>query len=150
NAWNQYRDKTHAGTMTLADAVTGLWIIEHLLRPLSSQLPKFDLVHSSMNGLSMLVAMAAKWRHGTPIVMSEHGIYLRERYIDEATASMSHPVRTLVLSFHRQLASAGYLLVDALAPHAVHNRRWETRFGVDPKRFWTVYNGVEPTLFPAH
>ena len=25
--------------------------------------------------------MAAKWRYGTPVVMSEHGIYLRERYL---------------------------------------------------------------------
>ena len=40
-----------------------------------------DMCHAVSNGLSTLVAMAAKWRYGTPLVMSEHGIYLRERYI---------------------------------------------------------------------
>jgi glycosyltransferase involved in cell wall biosynthesis len=101
-----------------------------------------------MNGLSMLVAMVAKWRHRTPVVMSEHGMYLRERYLDGSWAATSYPVKVLVLGFHRQLAGAGYLVADALAPHARHNRRWQLRGGADPRRVWSVHNGVEPADFP--
>lgn len=147
-AWREYRDADHAGVMTLADAVNALWLIEHLLRPLSASAPQADLVHSSMNGLSMLVAMTAKWRDGTPIVLTEHGVYLRERYLDQVSKTMPYAVRTLLLCFHRQLACAGYLIADALAPHARHNRRWQIAAGADSRRIWTVYNGVEPTEFP--
>ena len=134
--------------MTLADAVNALSLVEHLLRPLSAEPPKVDLVHSSMNGLSMLVAMAAKWRYGTPVVMSEHGMYLRERYLDRLGDDLSHPVKVLVLGFHRQLANAGYVVADALAPHAGLNRRWQLRGGADAVRIRQVHNGVEPADFP--
>jgi glycosyltransferase involved in cell wall biosynthesis len=108
-----------------------------------------DIVHASMNGLSMLVAMAAKWRYGTPVVMSEQGIYLRERYLaylDEKTTPWA--VRVLMLSFFRSLAGASYLISDALAPHSSYNRRWQLQNGADPDRMWTMYNGVHLEDFP--
>ncbi|MEH0843446.1 GT4 family glycosyltransferase PelF [Micromonospora sp. CPCC 205711] len=135
--------------ITLADCVTALALIEHMLRPLSVEPVRADLVHSSMNGLCMLVGMTAKWRYDTPVVMSEHGMYLRERYLDLLGSDDSYPVKVLVLGFHRQLARAAYLVVDALAPHGGYNRRWQLRNGADPERTWTVYNGVDPDEFPA-
>lgn len=135
--------------ITLGESVTALSLIEHMLRPLSAEPVRADLVHSSMNGLSMLVGMAAKWRYGTPVVMSEHGMYLRERYLDLLGSDEPHPVKVLVLGFHRQLARTAYLTVDALAPHGGYNRRWQLRNGADPERTWTVYNGVDPDEFPA-
>jgi glycosyltransferase involved in cell wall biosynthesis len=143
-AWQERRPSE---PMFLADAADALRLIEHFLRPLSVPLPEVDLVHSSMNGLSMLVAMLAKWRYGTPVVMSEHGMYLRERYLDHLSGGVPHPVKVLVLGFHRQLACAGYLLADALAPHAGRNRVWQLRVGADARRIRSVHNGVEAAHF---
>src|SRR3954451_23584705 len=81
DAWREIRIDETAPAPTVADAVQATWLIEHMLRPLSAPVVEADIIHCSMNGLSTLVAMAAKWANGTPIVMSEHGIYLRERYI---------------------------------------------------------------------
>jgi glycosyltransferase involved in cell wall biosynthesis len=134
--------------LTLADAAEAAWLIEHMLRPLSVPAVRADVVHSSMNGLSMLVAMTAKWCHGTPVLLSEHGIYLRERYIAYLNENASHAVKVLVLSFFRSLAGAAYLIADGLAPHSSYNRRWQLRNGADPDRMWTMYNGVEPEEFP--
>ena len=72
-----------------------------MLRPLSAEPVKADIVHASMNGLCMLVAMAAKWRYGTPVVMSEHGIYLRERYLSYLDDNAPHAVKVVILSFFR-------------------------------------------------
>jgi polysaccharide biosynthesis protein PelF len=141
-------DAIQAEGLTLADAVEAAWLIEHMLRPLSVPPVEADIVHASMNGLCMLVAMAAKWRYGTPVVMSEHGIYLRERYLSYLHGGVPHAVKVLVLSFLRTLAGAGYLVADALAPHSVYNRRWQLQNGADPQRMWTMYNGVEPDQFP--
>jgi polysaccharide biosynthesis protein PelF len=130
--------------LTLADALQAAWLLEHMLRPLWTDpvSADTDLVHASMGGLSMLVAMAAKWRHGTPVVLSEHGIYLRERYLSYINDSSRHAVKVLVLSFFRALAGAGYLMADIIAPHSSYNRRWELQHGADPQRMWTMYNGV--------
>jgi glycosyltransferase involved in cell wall biosynthesis len=138
-----------AGSPSVADALQAAWLLEHMLRPLSAPVVEADIVHCSMNGLSTLVAMTAKWRYGTPLVMSEHGIYLRERYISYLHDDASHAVRVMALSFFRSLAGAAYVIADVLAPHSAYNRRWQLHNGADPDRMWTMYNGVEPAEFPA-
>ncbi|GID93768.1 GT4 family glycosyltransferase PelF [Amorphoplanes digitatis] len=149
DAWRDLRVDEMGPAPTVADAVEAAWLIEHMLRPLSAAPVKADIVHASMNGLATLVGMTSKWKHGTPLVMSEHGIYLRERYIANLHDDASHPVRVLVLSFFRSLAGAAYLITDVLAPHSMYNRRWQLHNGADPDRMWTMYNGVEPKEFPA-
>ncbi|GIF23885.1 glycosyltransferase involved in cell wall biosynthesis [Actinoplanes tereljensis] len=149
DAWRDLRVDQNGPAPTVADAIQAGWLIEHMLRPLSAPVVEADIVHCSMNGLSTLPAMTAKWRHGTPLVMSEHGIYLRERYIAYLTDDASHAVRVLALSFFRSLAGAAYLITDVLAPHSAYNRRWQLHNGADPERMWTMYNGVEPADFPA-
>jgi polysaccharide biosynthesis protein PelF len=149
DAWRELRVEQTAPAPTVADAIEALWLIEHMLRPLSAPAVEADIVHCSMNGLSTLVAMTAKWRYGTPLVMSEHGIYLRERYISYLHDDASHAVRVLALSFFRSLAGAAYLITDVLAPHSAYNRRWQLHNGADADRMWTMYNGVEPDEFPA-
>ncbi len=151
-----YRDPGRAvgrapvtGGLTLADATQAAWLIEHMLRPLAAAPVRADVVHAAMNGLSTLVGMATKWRDGTPLLLSEHGIYLRERYISFLEEDTPHPVKVLVLSFFRSLAGAAYLMSDALAPHSAYNRRWQLRNGAAPQRMWTMYNGVSPESFPT-
>jgi glycosyltransferase involved in cell wall biosynthesis len=144
DAWHDiYGDE-----LTLAHALEATWLIEHMLRPLTTEPVKADIVHASMNGLCMLVAMAAKWRYGTPVVMSEHGIYLRERYLSYLGDNAPHAVKVVILSFFRSLAGAGYLIADALAPHSSYNRRWQLQNGANPERIWVMYNGVPPDEFP--
>jgi polysaccharide biosynthesis protein PelF len=134
--------------LSLGGALEVAFLLEHMLRPLFAEPVRADIVHSSMNGLSMLVAMSAKWAYGTPVVMSEHGIYLRERYLSYIHEDAPHAVKVLILSFFRLLAGGGYLVADALAPHSSYNRRWQLQNGASPDRMWTMYNGVSPERFP--
>jgi glycosyltransferase involved in cell wall biosynthesis len=144
DAW--YWNRTDG--LTLADAITAGDLMGHMLRPLSGPPLRTDLTHVAMNGLSMLVAMAAKWRYGTPIVLSEHGVYLRERYLQYVDEPVSHAVRVLLLSFFRRLAGAAYVAADRIAPHSTYNRRWQLHNGADPGRIRVMYNGVDPEDFP--
>ncbi|MER7008986.1 GT4 family glycosyltransferase PelF [Dactylosporangium sp. NPDC000555] len=134
--------------LTLADAAQAATLIGHMLRPLAVPPVRADVVHCAMNGLSTLVGMTAKWAHDTPLLISEHGVYLRERYLEQAKGDLPHAVAVLLLGFQRGLAGAAYHLADALAPHSAYNRRWQLRNGADPDRMWTMYNGVAPELFP--
>jgi glycosyltransferase involved in cell wall biosynthesis len=143
--WRQ----VHEDPLPLLDAVRWSRMLEHLLRPLFARPVEADLIHVSMNGPSMLVAMAAKWAHGTPVVLSEHGIYLRERYLLDELPDGGAALRFLRLSFFRLLAGAGYVVADALAPHSKYNRRWQARNGADPQLMTTMYNGVATESFPV-
>ncbi|MDQ2589099.1 GT4 family glycosyltransferase PelF [Saccharothrix yanglingensis] len=135
--------------LSLRDAVTATDLLEHLLRPLSHPPIQVDVCHLAMNGPSALVGMAAKWAHGTSLMMSEHGVYLRERYLAAVGTHRSHAVERLLLGFHRALACAAYRCCDALAPHSAYNRRWQLRNGADEERVRTMYNGIDPAIFPV-
>lgn len=135
--------------LTLREALEWGDILEHLLRPLADEPVDVDVVHASMNGPSMLVAMLARWTRGTPVVLSEHGIYLRERYLLDEMPTAGPHVRFLRLNFMRLLTAASYRVADAIAPHSLYNRRWQLVNGADPARMHTMYNGVTVEDFPV-
>jgi glycosyltransferase involved in cell wall biosynthesis len=146
DAWyDQRRDDD----LRLADAVTASSLIGHMLQPLVLPPIRVDVVHAAMNGLSVLPGLVAKWRRTTPLVLSEHGIYLRERYLGYLSEAVSQPVKVVLLGFFRALAGAGYAAADVIAPHSRYNRRWQLHNGADPGRLWTMYNGVEVDDFPV-
>ena len=134
---------------TLEDAVTALDLIEHQLRPLFAPAAEADLCHATANGLAALTGMAARWARGTPFVMSEHGIYLRERYLSYTAGDYRHHVRNILLHFFRRLTWAGYQIADMILPGSEYNRRWEIENGAAPDRIRPIYNGVEPDQFPV-
>jgi polysaccharide biosynthesis protein PelF len=136
--------------MRVRDALEATELLEHMLLPLSAPVPQADICHPVSNGLPALLALAAKWRYGTPIIMSEHGVYLRERYLAFQTIEYRWPAKAVMLAFLRRLCRTAYEEADVIAPVNVFNRRWETRHGADPDRITTVYNGVEAAqLSPA-
>ncbi|MGW4213247.1 GT4 family glycosyltransferase PelF [Lentzea sp. NPDC004789] len=137
------------GPISLRDAVLATELLEHSLRPLSYPPINVDVCHLAMNGLSALVGMAGKWAHGTPMMMSEHGVYLRERYLGAVGESLALPAKVVMLSFHRALAGAAYRACDMLTPHSDYNRRWQLHSGADASRMWTMYNGIDPAKFPV-
>ncbi len=147
--WQDWRLDSTEAAPTLHDAVTAMQLIEHSLRPLSYPPVRADLAHAVTNGLGALPALAAKWRYGTPIVVTEHGIYMREQYMHSRNSPFRWPVRALYLRLLRRLCSIGYAEAEMITPGNVFNKRWEEQLGADLSRVRTVYNGVDPADFPA-
>jgi glycosyltransferase involved in cell wall biosynthesis len=137
-----------APSPTVGDALAVADLIEHFLRPLWIDPPRAGLTHCVSNGLPALIGFAAKWTYGTPLVVTEHGMYLRERYLAADTAGHSFPVRALVLRFFRVLTGAAYRVADLITPGSEYNRRWEVRAGADDAQIRLVHNGVNPDHFP--
>jgi polysaccharide biosynthesis protein PelF len=148
DAWRDRPESAHAAP-TLHDAVTAMQLIEHALRPLAHPPVQADVVHAVTNGLGALPALAAKWRYGTPMVVTEHGIYMREQFLHSRTGPYRWPVRRLFLRFLRRLCALGYHEAEMITPGNVYNKRWEEQLGADLSRVRTVYNGVDPADFPA-
>jgi len=139
----------HGGDlMTMRDAVEATELIEHFLRPLSTRAVEADLCHAVSNGLPALLAVTAKWTYGTPMVMSEHGVYLRERYLAFRTVRYRWSVKAVVLAVFRRLCATGYATADAITPVNVYNQRWETRHGADPDIIATAFNGILARDYP--
>lgn len=135
--------------MTFADALTALNLLEHFLRPLSLPAPQADVVHAVSNGLAGLLGLTSRWAHGTPFLLTEHGLYLRERYLHQLQGPETYPVRMVILSFFKLLASTVYRHADLIRPGSAYNQRWQLQGGASPERMATIYNGIDPALFPV-
>ncbi|GGM56191.1 lipopolysaccharide glycosyltransferase, putative [Longimycelium tulufanense] len=143
------RDPRIAATKpTVGDAVTAMRLLMASLRPLSVPPPHVRIVHCVANGLATLVALAAQWEHGARLLLTEHGIYLRERYLALRTGPYRWPVKSLLLAFTRRLCMLACSSAVLVTPGNRYNQRWEERLGANPRRIRTIYNGVDPQAFP--
>lgn len=132
---------------TVADAVMAIGLLDHFLRPLGAKAPEADLCHAVSNGLACLLAFNAKWTNGVPFLLTEHGLYLRERYMEYRASAYSFAVRGFMLRFLRLLTAASYVVADFITPGSDYNRRWAIRHGASDDRVRPVYNGVDPSAF---
>ena len=155
DAWRSRQQAQPAGPRaevapSVHDALSAVSFLEHSLRPLSQPAQEADVTHAVTNGTAVLPGLAAKWRHRTPFVLTEHGVYLRERYLEHRKRTVfSGPVKSFMLGYLRLLSCAGYAAADLVTPGNMYNQRWELRCGADPRRIKTVYNGVDPEHFAA-
>lgn len=148
-AWNRIsmpRSFPDSGGVSLATTIRAIGAFIPLLRPFDYTPAPAEIVHVTANGLAMVVGLAHKWEHGSPIVLTEHGVYLRERYLAPASGSLA--VRQLQLRFFAHLAAAGLQEADLIAPVSDFNRRWELKLGADDAKIRVIYNGVDPGQFP--
>ncbi|MER7518075.1 GT4 family glycosyltransferase PelF [Streptomyces sp. NPDC126499] len=146
--WTMPHLPTAAARPTVHDALTATDLLEHALRPLAAKIPEGRVAHAVSSGLATLPALAAQHFEGVPFLLTEHGIYLRERYLGYRTEPQRWPVKSFLLGFYRELNSLGYRKADLITPCNQYNRRWEERGGAPADRIRTVYNGVDPAAFP--
>ncbi len=106
------------------------------------------MAHAVSGGVAALPGLAALERHGVPLLLTEHGVYLRERYLGYRTAPYRWPVKALVLGFFRLLAEETYRRAALITPGNRYSRLWEEHGGAAPDAIRTVYNGVDPAAFP--
>jgi glycosyltransferase involved in cell wall biosynthesis len=143
-----WRELHPARPLSVRDAADATELIEHFLRPLSVPVVEADICHAVSNGLPALLALMAKWRFGTPLVMSEHGVYLRERYLAWQGLRYRWPVKVIMVDFFRRLCQSAYRASDLITPVNVYNQRWEMEHGADPDVISTAYNGVSAQDYP--
>jgi glycosyltransferase involved in cell wall biosynthesis len=110
------------------------------LLPLCVPVPRCDVVHTSAAGLCALPAVVAKYRHGTPMLLTEHGIYLRERLM--GLSALPLETKLLQANFFRAVTELAYREADLVTPVCGYNAAWEQSLGVEPERIRVVYNGI--------
>lgn len=133
---------------SLFDLTTALRWTYNFLMPLVAPIPDVDIVHATIAGFAALPGIVAKIDRGTPFLLTEHGVYIRERYIAvSAGEEFSFFAKRYLLRLTALVAKVSYHYADVIAPVASFNKRWEVRYGADPERIETIYNGVDPQVF---
>jgi polysaccharide biosynthesis protein PelF len=112
--------------------------------------PRCDLLHVTAAGWAGIPALVHKALYGTPMLLTEHGVYVREAYlasVREALVSPTHGHMSPRLALG--LTRATYAAADVIAPVTEANADWERGLGVDPAKIRVIANGIHPPTEPT-
>lgn len=151
--WEAFLDATAAGPRdgeappTLAEAAAAMrWLSSYLLA-LSAPVPRTDIAHTTIAGFPGMAGVVAAYEHGTPYIVTEHGVWVRERYIAVSNGPFSAYAKRFLMGLSAYLARVNYRVASVVSPVTGFNRRWELPYGAPDDRIVTVPNGIDPGMF---
>lgn len=131
---------------TLLDATNAMRLLYRWFTVLTIPIPQVDVVNSAAAGLCGIPGILAA-QTGIPFLLTEHGIYLRERLLALSRSQSSPFDRLFQTQFDRRLTEACYYSAAQIAPGSNYNHRWELQNGADAQQIVTIYNGPDPAEF---
>jgi glycosyltransferase involved in cell wall biosynthesis len=150
-AWELFRERAAtAGWARGArekDLVVCLRWLRALLMPLALPIPQADISHATLAGLAALPGVVARVERGTPLLVTEHGVYLRERYLAVSATRLSITQRRFLLALAELCGAVTYAHADVISPVCAWNTRWERRLGADGDVIVPITNGVDVEAF---
>ena len=143
-----YRECSVAGEkLTVHDATTCMRWIQRFLGVLTVPLSRVDISHSSMAGMASIPGVLSKLLYGSPFLLSEHGIYLRELYLSIMRSGYSEACRRFLFSFNEAVVKMNYHFADVVTALGTFNKSWQVRLGASETKIRLTPNGVDPTRF---
>ncbi|WP_243094630.1 GT4 family glycosyltransferase PelF [Thermus thalpophilus] len=135
---------------TLGEGLAVLHWLRSTLLPLLAldPIPEVDLVHATSGGLAVIPAWLVSRHLGVPFLLTEHGVFLRERYLAFSETNPSPAERLVQARFYHLTSRLAYQKADFITTVSRFNLRWEVELGADPKRIRVVANGIDPAQFP--
>ncbi|HUX38332.1 MAG TPA: GT4 family glycosyltransferase PelF [Rectinemataceae bacterium] len=110
--------------------------------------PKADIYHSLSTGFAGLAALAAARRHGKPFILTEHGLYHKEREIEIRKASFVRGYqRDLWIGIYNSIARLCYENAGLCTSLFEENRGYQLELGATPERTVVIPNGVDTARF---
>ena len=155
-AWDVLQHAVHASwecrpeaaeNPTLAEVKQAYRLLYHLLMVLHFPIPEADITHSSAAGFCGVPCVLAKLVHGTPYLLTEHGVYLREQYLNLRRQMKSFFVRWFLCRLVENVVELNYYFADQISPVCAFNARWEEQLGVERERIKVIFNGADPEKF---
>ncbi|TMA27370.1 MAG: DUF3492 domain-containing protein [Deltaproteobacteria bacterium] len=122
---------------------------------IAAQLPPARFYHSLSTGYAGLLGALLQKRQGRPLVLTEHGIYTKERMIDLASAD-SFPGdgaegeavgRRLWMQLFQGLGKIAYSSANPIIALYNGNRKRQIEDGAEPAHTRIIPNGVEVDRF---
>jgi glycosyltransferase involved in cell wall biosynthesis len=127
------------------------------IQAVNVEIPPAKVYHASCTGYSGLIGALAKLKYNRPLILTEHGIYTKERKIEINQAEWIQKkersrifidqsqgtIKDLWLDNFYRLGRVTYDLADIITTLYGGNEKLEIEFGADPKKIEIIPNGVQ-------
>jgi len=130
------------------------WTVRSMLVPLffllNNEIPKADIYHSAANGYAGLFAIMAKFIYKKPMLLTEHGIYSREREeeIIKSTWAKGY-FKDMWIKFFYNICSCVYESSDEVLTLFEKNKEIEIELGCPAEKIKIVPNGIDIKAFAS-
>lgn len=127
---------------------TYLWSFRSMYFPLmsilSADIPKADVYHSLSTGYAGIYGSAVSYIENKPLILSEHGIYTREREEDIIRANwVKGDFKELWINFFKKIALITYQQADVVTSLFEMNKRLQVEIGCPEEKIEIIPNGVD-------
>ena len=118
-------------------------------------MPKVDLTHITLSGFPLIPALVSKYQYGTPMIITEHGVYVRERLLYISRSNYSVFIKDMLIKLTELITRLSYYKADRILSVNRFNQTWELMYGASKDQIEVIYNGVDHHKFiprekPAH
>ena len=114
---------------------------------INTPVPKTTVTHSSAAAFCGLPCIISKLKYGTPFLLTEHGVYLREQYLSLSKRGYPSFLNTFLIRMIHSVVGINYAFADQISPVCAYNARWEREFSDRHERIQVIYNGVDHDVF---
>jgi len=133
--------------MSLNEALLAYQMLQRTMQTLSVDVPRVDLVHCSLVWTPSLLAVIAKAKYGSPVIVTEHGVAFRELMLYYNAYTFDEASKVMMKVFAANIVKAVYAMADIVAPVCSANTEWERHLGVPAEKIRVIYNGVDTQRF---
>ena len=128
------------------------WTLRSMLIPLffllQQELPEADVYHSVATGYCGVIGAMAAEIYQKPFLITEHGIYSREREVEIIKSDWAKgDFKSVWIQYFYNLAKLSYQTADHVYTLFEHNAEIERSLGCDPEKIGIVPNGVHLEQF---
>ncbi|MFD0962402.1 GT4 family glycosyltransferase PelF [Pseudofulvibacter geojedonensis] len=139
---SHYKDE-----ISIQDLTIGLRWIYRFIMPISIDVPQVDIAHVTLAGFPIIPALVAQYKYKVPIVITEHGVFIRERLLAINGSAYSYFLKKLLIQFSERITQLSYYKAAKILPVNAFNMKWEKKYGAEQFKLKTIYNGIDHLKF---
>nr|WP_325182709.1 GT4 family glycosyltransferase PelF [uncultured Oscillibacter sp.] len=129
-----------------------LWMIRSIYLPmflaLQTEVPQADVYHCICTGYAGILGSMGKFFHGGRMLVSEHGIYTREREEELIKAKWVQGIfKNIWIDQFRKMSSLAYEKADTIVSLFEHARGLQIEENCPPEKTRIIPNGIDVERF---
>jgi len=132
------------------DVPTVEWILSWkdihlpLINMISVKLPEAHIYHGTNSGFAGLLAVLGSLVHNRPSIVTDHGIFLREKLFELTKTKAKTVVQDMWLNVLTSVSKLVYELATIITSVCKFNVNWVVeKLKIDASKFRVIYNGVD-------
>lgn len=123
-------------------------IIQPILNCLMANVPRCDVYHTVTTGYAGIVGVSASYQYNAPLILTEHGIYHREREREIVAASWLEEVyKPIWINLFKLISRYVYMQAAKVTTLFEKNQLFQLELGCDIQKMKIIPNGINVERF---